>query len=82
MSNTSNQPEQTFNGHPSWEHWNVTLWVNGSIGLYRLAYSLTLKHGEEKAAQLLFVVLEGMQTPDRVPFTRELLRHAIRDIAE
>jgi hypothetical protein len=70
----TNQPstttDRTFNGHPSWEHWNVFVWVNNSIGLYRLAYLLTLQHGEEQAARMLFGVLEGMFTPERVAFHR------------
>ncbi len=82
MTNTTNQRAKTYNGHPSWAHWNVSLWVNSSIGLYRLAYHLALQYGEEKAAHMLAVSLEGLRTPDGAPFTEKLLRHAIRGIAE
>jgi hypothetical protein len=26
-----------YNGHPSWNYWNVSLWVGNDEGLYRLA---------------------------------------------
>ena len=82
MTNTKNQPDQTFNGHPSWEHWNVSLWLNGVEGLYSLAYELVVDHGEEKTADVLAIVLEGRSTPDGAPYSRELIRYAIRNIAD
>lgn len=82
MTNTTHQPDQTYNGHPTWEHWNVALWVNGTEGLYRIAYDLAVKHGEKKAALYLAIVLDGRSTPDGVPYTLELIRHAIREIAD
>ena len=82
MTDTKNQPDQTFLGHPSWEHWTVSLWLNGVEVLYSLAYELVVDHGEEKTADVLAIVLEGWSTPDGAPYSRELIRYAIRNIAD
>ncbi len=29
----------TYNGHPSWDHWNVALWFGNDEPLYRMARS-------------------------------------------
>jgi hypothetical protein len=41
-----------------------------------------LQYGEKKGAHMLAVALEGLSTPDGAPFTEDLIRYAIRDIAE
>lgn len=63
----------TYNGHPSYNHWNVALWFSNDEGLYNLVVE-----GFE-ADQLVALLPE---TPDGVEVTEELAQYAIDCIKE
>lgn len=69
-----------YNGHPSWEHWNATLWVANEYSLYREAMDLarddyiaimTQCRECERTGQMVPFV-----TPDGCVFTDELAGYA------
>jgi hypothetical protein len=69
-----------FNGHRSWNAWNVSLWLNNDEGLYRMMRDCIAQHRTKaKAARALLAHLDGERTPDggRYNFTTILL--AMRD---
>jgi len=65
---------KTYNGHPSWAHWNVALWFAGDEGLYRMA--LGCKTGK----QLLELCndIGFYKTPDGARLNERLCAHALQ----
>lgn len=68
-----------YNGHKSWNFWNVSLWFSNDEGLYRCAVN-TIKRTKslDRAAQELYDALKGTKTPDGAPYTKGAIREAIR----
>lgn len=60
-----------FNGHPSYEHWNVSLWVGNEEFLYDMAREMS----RPRFATELKLILGG-ETPDGVCITNELAEYA------
>lgn len=71
----------TYNGHPSWNQWNVSLWINNDEGLYRLALSLVKQHGYGYAAVKITNLLRNEKTPDGAIYNLTSVRNALKDIA-
>ena len=71
----------TYNGHRSWNAWNVSLWINNDEGLYRLAQNCV--RGTKTlgaAARLMLKDLQGCRTPDRAQYNLTCIREALRGI--
>ena len=71
---------KTYNGHRSWNAWNVSLWINNDEGLYRRAVDLAKRHGIARGAALLAREMEGERTPDGARYNLTCIREAMRDI--
>jgi len=69
-----------YNGHKSWNQWNVSLWINNDQGAYSDAYSLVKQYGVAKAANILAKTYEGQSTPDGGRYNRTAIYNAIADI--
>lgn len=63
--------EHEYNGHPSYEHWNVALWVANDEVLYDYARRFSTPYG---FAHFLQRILS--HTPDGVEITPELAEYA------
>ena len=70
--------DTTYNGHDSWEHWNVSLWINNDEHLYNklcnyaeLAAYMTLSRAD--AFGDLMAVLPS-ETPDGAAYTPETVK--------
>jgi hypothetical protein len=72
----------SYNGHRSWNAWNVSLWINNDEGLYRRAVELVRQHGYAKGARLMFRELEGERTPDGGRYNLTTVREALRGILD
>lgn len=70
----------TYNGHRSWNAWNVSLWINNDESAYREALDLVQRHGIAKAATILAGRYDGEKTPDGAKYNRTCIYEAIRDI--
>jgi len=69
-----------YQGHRSWNAWNVSLWLNNDESLYRRAVELAEAHGIAKGARILARELDGERTPDGGRFNLTCIREAMRDI--
>lgn len=70
----------TYNGHRSWNAWNVSLWINNDESLYTYARDLVRQYGAERAARLLAASLGGSKTPDGGVYNVTAIREALRGI--
>ena len=74
-----------YNGHRSWNAWNVALWIGNDEPLYRLA--LDCLHDTRKADQrprvtaaamrFLRLIGEGSKTPDGAVYNLKCVREAL-----
>jgi hypothetical protein len=71
-----------FNGHRSWNAWNVALWINNDESLYRYARDLVQQHGYQKAARIMARELAGERTPDGGRYNFTTIRAAIAGILD
>ncbi len=62
---------ETYEGHRSWNAWNVALWMGNDEPLYRLAMDCLNnprvnrnKRGLNKATRLFMNAMQGQKTPD------------------
>ncbi len=70
----------SYNGHRSWNAWNVSLWINNDECLYRRAIELAKAYGIEKGARRFACELEGERTPDGARYNPTTIREAMREI--
>lgn len=71
---------KTYNGHRSWNAWNVSLWINNDESLYRRACELARQYGIGRGAAKLARELEGATTPDGGKYNPTTIRLAMREI--
>ena len=69
-----------YNGHPSWNAWNVSLWINNDERMYRIAYEYVKELGVARATKLLTERWGGSKTPDGGVFNSKTIRLAIADM--
>ena len=71
-----------YNGHRSWNAWNVSLWINNDLGLYLYARTLVSKYGRQKAAQILAREFKGDKTPDGGKYNLTTIYEALEGMDE
>lgn len=69
-----------YQGHRSWNAWNVSLYINNEEGLYFRALDLAKKHGVKKAARIMADEMQGEKTPDGAKYNFTCIHEAIKDI--
>lgn len=69
-----------FNGHKSWNAWNVSLWLNNDERLYRMMQDATRRApNKPRAAAYVLRELEGQRTPDGGRYNLTTILAAMRD---
>lgn len=78
---TNNTTKHTeFNGHPSWNFWNVSQWINNDEPLYQRAVYLIETKGLEESTLILHHELIDLKTPDGAPYSRASIHHTLSDL--
>lgn len=76
------QPAQPYNGHKSYEYWNVALWLANDYGLYTMAKEAKNQFKDDRAAaRFIFKALlecGSRKTPDGVAFNIARIQAAIK----
>jgi len=71
---------KSYNGHRSWNAWNVSLWLNNDENTYNTCTQLVKQYGSAKAARILSSLLDGEKTPDGAAYNRLSIYNAIKDL--
>ena len=69
-----------YQGHRSWNAWNVALWINNDQGLYDWARNSVLEMGRKRAARYLTSAMEGEKTPDGASYNFTCIYEALEGI--
>jgi len=74
---------KSYQGHRSWNSWNVALWIGNDEGLYNFALSC-LRRGKSvlKATNLFLEDMQGQTTPDGANYNRACVREALASLKE
>jgi hypothetical protein len=70
-----------YQGHRSWNAWNVALWIGSDEGLYRLALECKASSRDLRRAAALFMrELAHPRTPDGAVFNITSVAEALRGL--
>ena len=59
-----------YNGHRSWNAWNVSLWLNNTEGRYnQMRFCIKATKNRKEAAQMMMEQYLPEETPDGAPYT-------------
>jgi endonuclease III len=67
---------KSYNGHKSWAHWNVALWLFNDEVMYRHIKVLLSARTKDEVARRLLAELPA-QTPDGAKYTFTTVRAAL-----
>lgn len=74
---------QPYNGHESWQAWNVSLWIANDYGLYSLALRCLEQHANcRDAAQLFRLSCGSDKTPDGARYSQRAVYLALRGLKD
>ena len=78
---------KTYNGHRSWNAWNVSLWIYNDEGLYNFARSCTcIRNNNTKglngAVRRFMDSFKGQKTPDGAVYNALSVRLALKEMME
>lgn len=71
-----------YQGHRSWNAWNVSLWINNEEPLYHEAVELVRAFGRTRAAYAMLSRLEGERTPDGAKYNYTCIYEALEGIID
>ena len=70
------------NGYPSWNSWNVSLWINNEYNLYITARDLVQRKGMTRAIEILTSHWYKKKTPDGGVFNKRCIKLALEGMDE
>ena len=71
-----------YNGHRSWNAWNVALWIGDDVGLYNLALDCIKRHKTLAGATRAFLSYMDSKTPDGAVYNTTCVREALAGLRE
>ena len=74
--------QKSYNGHRSWNAWNVSLWLNNDYDIYKQIFIFLDKYGLTKTTNLIYLKLKGCKTPDGAIYNKLSIKLAIKGMIE
>ena len=65
-----------YNGHRSWNAWNVALWLSNEYNLYQEIVDRVRKNGLTKAVNMMYRT-SGYKTPDGITYNKLCIKLAM-----
>lgn len=69
---------KTYNGHRSWNEWNVSLWINNDEFIYSLACKLVNQYSLTLATKIFMGYFD--KTPDGAKFNKLCVYNTLKEI--
>ena len=69
---------KTFNGHRSWNAWNVSLWINNDENTYKFCQEVIDDKGFDAGVIYLAEALRGQKTPDGAIYNKTSIKEALK----
>jgi hypothetical protein len=69
-----------YNGHRSWNAWNIQLWLTSDYETYCYCRDLVQLYGLNNAVNRLTKETAGRSTPDGAKFNRLSIKLALQDM--
>ena len=70
---------EEYNGWPSWQHWNVALWLYNDYPTYTVCMEAIMNHPRIDEAAVAIIHYLPKATPDGAEYTLETVIDAIED---
>lgn len=72
-----------YNGHRSWNAWNVALWIGNDYGLYEMAREcIEAANGNMRKATSRMMEYTGDHTPDGAKYNHLCVKLALEGLVE
>lgn len=71
-----------YNGHPSWNAWNIALWISNEEYLYRAALEAEGAVDKVRKFRELTGIRETDRTPDGARYSNRCISHALKGLLE
>jgi len=71
-----------YQGHRSWNAWNVSLYINNEEPLYRRALALKILRHDASGSGYAVLACQIERTPDGGQYNRLTIYEAIKDIID
>ena len=72
----------TYNGHRSWNAWNVALWIGNDEGLYHFALDCLNGRNISQATKTFMRDLGSTRTPDGATYNYTCVMEALKGLRD
>lgn len=69
-----------YNGHRSWNAWNVSLWIGNDEKMYYLAIDCLTRAKDNTSKAAMMMGLDGERTPDGAIYNRLSVKLALEGL--
>jgi len=70
-----------YQGHRSWNSWNINLYINNEYNTYKYCCDLIKAYGVARAARIYARDMEGQRTPDGARYNFTCIRECFQGMS-